>query len=199
MTSQLDRKGVVGLAALAIGATLVFGAGYLVGDAGDRKTKTVDPITDPNPPTQPMPGWQPQPQPTTEPQPKRPRRWPWIVGIIAAFFIGTLIGAAGGSDSTDSTAATPEATVTATKTQTVKVTPKPKAAITEDGTYHVGTEIKPGTYRANGSGSECYWARLSSSNESDIISNHVGSAHTFVTIKSSDKAFETSGCGDWTR
>jgi hypothetical protein len=156
-------------------------------------------MTDQDSPTQPEPGWQPQPQPTDSPQPKGPRRWPWIVGIIAAFLIGTGIGpAAGGGASTDTTTAAP-ATPTTTKTQTVKVTPKPKAVIIEDGTHAVGDEIKPGTYRANGSGSDCYWARLSSFDESDIINNHVGSAHTFVTIKSSDKAFETNGCGDWTR
>ena len=29
-----------------------------------------------------------------------------------------------------------------------------------DGTYRVGTQIKPGLYKATGSGSGCYWARL---------------------------------------
>jgi hypothetical protein len=70
-----------------------------------------------------------------------------------------------------------------------------------DGTYIVSEDISPGTYRAQGSGDSCYWARLSglSGELGDIITNYIGSANTTVEIGASDEAFETNGCGDWTK
>ncbi len=69
-----------------------------------------------------------------------------------------------------------------------------------NGTYLVGEDIKPGTYRSSGSG-DCYWARLSSTDGElgSIITNSFGSGAQVVTIRSGDVAFETSGCGEWTR
>jgi hypothetical protein len=65
-----------------------------------------------------------------------------------------------------------------------------------NGTYTVGQDIDPGTYRSEGS-SMCYWARLSgfSGELDDIIAN--GNASTILTIDSGDEGFETSGCGTW--
>ena len=73
------------------------------------------------------------------------------------------------------------------------------AAITEDGVYLVGVDIKPGQYKS-GPESDCYWARLSNTNGDldSIIANHNG-GNSVVTIKRTDKAFETSGCGSWTK
>jgi hypothetical protein len=73
--------------------------------------------------------------------------------------------------------------------------------IAGDGIWTVGEEIKPGTYKAQGSGSTCYWARLSglSGGLGDIIANYLGSAKTTVEIHKSDAAFETTGCGEWVR
>jgi TolA-binding protein len=66
-----------------------------------------------------------------------------------------------------------------------------------DGIWVVGEEIDPGTYKAQGTGSGCYWARLGSLDTSDILNNHFGSAEVSVQIHDSDAAFETSGCGSW--
>lgn len=69
----------------------------------------------------------------------------------------------------------------------------------DDGTYVVGTDVKPGTYKATPSG-ECYWARLrSTADESDIIANHLAPGPTTVTISSSDGAFLAQRCGHWTK
>lgn len=68
-----------------------------------------------------------------------------------------------------------------------------------DGIWVVGDEIQPGVYKAQGSGSGCYWARLNSLDGFDIISNHFGSANVSVEIHSGDAAFETSGCGSWVK
>lgn len=68
-----------------------------------------------------------------------------------------------------------------------------------DGTYQVGTQIKPGLYKSTG-GSFCYWARLSGFSGSlyDINANDIVSGVTYVQILPGDVGFETSGCGAWT-
>lgn len=67
------------------------------------------------------------------------------------------------------------------------------------GTWLVGTDIEPGTYRANAD--SCYWERLSglSGGFDDIIANDFSSGSHVVTIASSDAAFSSSGCGTWER
>jgi hypothetical protein len=59
----------------------------------------------------------------------KPRRWPWIVGIVAAFVIGTTIGAAGQTE--------PEVV---TETRTVEVPAEP---VTETVTETVEVEVIP--------------------------------------------------------
>jgi hypothetical protein len=69
-----------------------------------------------------------------------------------------------------------------------------------DGTYLVGTDIKPGTYRSIDN-SGCYWERDKSADGSfgSIIANDNVDGQGVVTIKSSDKVFTSSGCSDWKR
>jgi hypothetical protein len=80
---------------------------------------------------------------------------------------------------------------------------RPGAPIAEDGTYIVGTDVTPGTWRSRGGGSfACYAARLSGfgGTLNDIISNEIGTnGGLIVTIARSDAGFETSGCGKWER
>jgi hypothetical protein len=147
--------------------------------------------------------------------------WLWIAGLLVAFLAGMGVVIVVGGDNNDSKSkavqaaptrtvtARPESTLTVTATATATVAtkttvtakpPAPKAAITEDGTYLVGKDIKPGTYRAHAD-DLCYWARLSgtSGDFDDIIADGEGPGQLTVTIKSSDKALETDGCGDWVR
>jgi type II secretory pathway pseudopilin PulG len=65
-----------------------------------------------------------------------------------------------------------------------------------DGTYLVGTDIKPGIYKADPSVG-CYWARLDSLDTSDIINNNNVDGPVVVEILSGDTAFMVSGCGDF--
>jgi hypothetical protein len=76
--------------------------------------------------------------------------------------------------------------------------PQAAAAITEDGTYEVGVDIKPGKYKSAG-GDGCYWARMSSldGDLDSIITNNISDGPQTVTIKKSDKAFTTERCGEW--
>lgn len=66
-----------------------------------------------------------------------------------------------------------------------------------DGTFLVGDDITPGTYRSTGTGL-CYWARLSGfqGGLSEIIGNGNDSPE-IVSISPSDVGFETRGCGRW--
>lgn len=70
-----------------------------------------------------------------------------------------------------------------------------------DGIHIVGQDIQPGTYRTReGSSWSCYYARLSGFGGSldEILANDSTDYPAVVTILSSDKGFETSGCGTWT-
>jgi hypothetical protein len=88
------------------------------------------------------------------------------------------------------------ASTTVTTTQTVAAPPPPPAVAFRDGTFRVGADIAPGTYRAS-SPTSCYWARLRgfSGDLGDIIANanYVG----IVTIAGGDIGFLSQGCGNW--
>lgn len=78
---------------------------------------------------------------------------------------------------------------------------RPASTLT-GGTYEVGNssgDIAPGTYKATCS-SNGYWARLRSTNSSDIIDNNwkPNGGPMIVTVKSSDVAVELGDCS-WTR
>ncbi|MEV6755336.1 hypothetical protein [Streptomyces sp. NPDC051214] len=136
---------------------------------------------------------------------------------MAGFVIGAVIVAAatGGSGSGDS--AEPSATITATETVAGSgepdSSPKSSAPASEeqgdsdgipgDGTFVVGTEAEPGTYRTAGPADDvidnCYWARLKSTSGAigDIIANGNTKGPATVTISPGDNAFQTTGCKDW--
>ena len=83
--------------------------------------------------------------------------------------------------------------VVATRTHTVRVTytpPPPKSY--GDGTYVVGTDIKPGLYRTKGA-DICYWARLSSLNTDDVIDNGNTTGLTTIQVHGSDKVLQIRG------
>lgn len=169
------------------------------------------------------------PQPPRPPQPHKPRfRWyehPATVGSAVGattLLLGVALGVA--SAPTSASASKPEATVTKpaptvtktthstakptvtkTKTQKVRVTktirrePKAKAKIPGDGTFKVGDDIKPGTYRGKPAfGGTCYWARMSDASGTldAVIANDNISGPSIVTINSGEY-FKTRGCDTW--
>jgi hypothetical protein len=70
-----------------------------------------------------------------------------------------------------------------------------------DGTFRVGSDIAPGTYRAANPDGFCYWARLSGTGGTlrEIIANDNTTGPAVVTIAATDAAFESTGCGGWTK
>ena len=107
----------------------------------------------------------------------------------------------------------PAAGTPSTATSTETSTPPPRAAgpLTSfaDGTHEVGSgsgQIPPGTYTAvvpDAMFDLCFWSRLRgfSGEGKDIIAIGSGNAgdKQRVTIATSDKGFETKGCGTWTK
>jgi hypothetical protein len=95
-------------------------------------------------------------------------------------------------------------TLEITKTVTMTAPPPPsvpKTTMETDGTYRVGTDIVPGTYRSAGPSpegiSDCYWARLNSLNETHIIDSNISTGPQVVMIQPSDRAFLTHNCQPW--
>jgi len=88
-----------------------------------------------------------------------------------------------------------QATASTSAPATTTVSP---AASFGDGQYAVGKDIQPGTYKTNGADGY-YWARLKGSGGSlgDIIANGNPTGAARVTIKVSDKGFESQDCGTW--
>ena len=65
-----------------------------------------------------------------------------------------------------------------------------------DGTFIVGDDIQPGTYKSAG-GSGCYWARQDQGGET--IDNYIGDGATVVTVRSSDFALRVARCAPFTK
>jgi hypothetical protein len=67
-----------------------------------------------------------------------------------------------------------------------------------DGNWRVGTDIGPGTYRADG-GTNCYWAFLRGfpGDIENIIANDYGTSNLMLTILPTYVSSETHDCGLW--
>lgn len=93
------------------------------------------------------------------------------------------------------------ATITATsegKTGTATITVEPVSF--GNGTWAVGTDIPPGTYRSiNIPSASCYWERLSGfgGTSAEIIANDIDGGVRLVTIAASDVGFRSNRCGTW--
>jgi hypothetical protein len=147
--------------------------------------------------------------PATFPFPRKQRQnstpcaYPPSMQGKATVIAGAAIALAGCGGSSP-TAVTLTSTLQITKTVTVTAPPPPsvpKTTMETDGTYRVGTDIVPGTYRSAGSSpegaSDCYWARLSSLNETHIIDSNISTGPQVVIIQPSDRAFLTHSCQPW--
>lgn len=124
--------------------------------------------------------------------------------VVAAIVIGYAVSA-GTTEPLEYSKPVPgsgDQTITPTPDKPRVTPPVPKkVGIEGDGTWMVGAEVKPGTYRSTrGSDELCYWARLSSTDGEfeSIITNGNGTGQT-VTIKATDVAFETARCGGWVK
>lgn len=160
----------------------------------------------PHPQQQPATG---QYAPPPAPRVKKPRRWPWVLGILAAFGLGAAVGSSGSSPtaapaaSTSTTAGAPAPSTAAAPATQAPATAAPDGPKTEfgDGTYLVGTDIAVGSYKSSGPRpggvGQCYWARLKDDSGSNIIANNLGAGATRVTVKKGEY-LQITGC-DFTK
>jgi hypothetical protein len=131
---------------------------------------------------------------------------------VVLVFVGLAIigGAAGGhkaprnsarSSSSSSASSQGNREVTLQMPAQPSVEPVDKSPHFEDGTYVVGTDIQPGTYRTRVSSAGCYYSRLAgfSGDLSDILANDNTNDPTVVTVKPTDKGFTSKRCGKWTQ
>lgn len=74
--------------------------------------------------------------------------------------------------------------------------PAPKQLIDADGTYAVGKDIVPGTYRSDGprEGNACYWRRVSGDK---IVDSAMTKKPQVVLIEPGDTTFRTDRCAPW--
>lgn len=99
----------------------------------------------------------------------------------------------------DAAVKTAEAAVKA-REEAVTGAEKAKAANTiSDGTWTVGSDIEPGTYRASADvGSSCYWGIYATgSNGSNIIDNDLPGGGRPSVALSAGQDFKSSRCGKW--
>jgi hypothetical protein len=80
-------------------------------------------------------------------------------------------------------------------------TPRPATPVRTfgDGTWEVGSEVRPGTYRATADGT-CSWVRLGEpmGTLETVLGSAVGSGPRLLTVGKKDIAIRTNGCGRWT-
>lgn len=74
----------------------------------------------------------------------------------------------------------------------------PSTALTEDGTYTVGRDIEPGTYRSTGD-SWCYsYSRDESGGFVDNLEGrHFGVSPMTIVVEQTDDTWEHQNCGRW--
>lgn len=141
-----------------------------------------------------------------------------VVAIIVAVCGGTSLFAvliAGGGDENRAAqvASVPEPTFTVPDPglqptldpepipEPVETTPaKPSKPTIEDGVYHVGEDIAPGTYRLAepvSSSDLCYWRKSKDAEGSNIIDNDLGSTGRLQVTLKRGQWFEANRCGTW--
>ncbi|MEV7524064.1 hypothetical protein [Streptomyces sp. NPDC091371] len=129
---------------------------------------------------------------------KKSARHKVLTSCGAALALVTL-GACAGTD-TAQDGAKSSSSAPASGDASKKPAEEKKAAFKGNGTFEVGKDVKPGTYRTTGNGSGgCYWERAKdSSGETDsIIANDNVVGSSYVTIAEGDKIFKTNDCKDW--
>lgn len=143
------------------------------------------------------------------------RQRPIVAGIAALIAvcvvcsscvgISQALSGQSGSHSTPTTGAghssATQAPAGPTATRAPTATPTPSFAHFGDGTFQVGKDIQPGTYRTRSGSPGCYYARLKGfgGTVDDIIANDNTDAPAVVTIAASDKGFQSQDCGTWTQ
>ncbi|MDX3230754.1 hypothetical protein [Streptomyces sp. ME19-01-6] len=120
--------------------------------------------------------------------------------LVVVIAIGGALAGGGGDDDKDKSKDTVAQGTSGGGSKDKTDKPKAKPALGGDGTFQVGSDVKPGTYMStDNTDGMCYWERAKdSSGETDsLIANDNVMGNAYVTIKASDKIFKSNGCKDW--
>ncbi|GAA0591320.1 hypothetical protein [Streptomyces crystallinus] len=125
-----------------------------------------------------------------------------VGAVVAVVAIGGAVGAGGGSDDkSPSSAAAKEAPRKAGQSPEAEKTKEKekKEKGLGDGSFQVGSDIKPGTYVSTGNKDGCYWERAKDASGSTdaILANDNVTGTSYVTVLAGDKIFKSSDCQDW--
>jgi hypothetical protein len=140
--------------------------------------------------------------------PKKRKVWPWIVGGLVALVIlgcGAGVLALGGAVKEGVKTVEVDASRSATGAPKQKAAVKaPAPARIGEGTWEVGTDVKPGKYKTSGAADSvmpmCYWDVRKGSETGEFKDQGLvdsATAQGRVTLKAGD-FFKTSGCNNWT-
>ena len=120
---------------------------------------------------------------------------------ILTFMLGIcLVACSGSGQATDnSSQSSPGSTDLAVATSTAVAVPTPNIHRFTNGTMQVGSEILPGTYRTRAvPEGDCTWTRLGGTDSGqNVMAEQSINGPTIVTIETTDKAFTSQGCGEW--
>ena len=127
-----------------------------------------------------------------------------ITGVLVFILLVAVGGAAGSSNKNSTSSSSSNNTTSSDQGQSKQNQPTPTPDSHPhfgDGTYVVGKDIKPGTYRTRVGSSGCYYERLSGFGGSlgEIIANDNTDYPAIVTIDPTDKGFKSQDCGTWTQ
>jgi hypothetical protein len=136
-----------------------------------------------------------------------------VLVVVALAVAGANFGATSGGGSQMTLPPRPNATTeAATPSFAVEVAPTPVVPTPNvtmvggftqfgEGTYRVGTDIPPGTYRATDASDRCYWERIghTTTSATDVVVNsQFMPGPAVVTISSTDSKFNSTDCRTWT-
>lgn len=67
-----------------------------------------------------------------------------------------------------------------------------------EGTWTVGVDVQPGSYRTKGTvNGDCYWEINSDANGNDIVANDIVTGGRPAVTLAQGQYFTTNGCGEW--
>jgi len=128
-----------------------------------------------------------------------------IVGILIVIILiifGSMLGKSSDKSNTSGQSAQTQSTSnTQTSTQSASQTPQDTHPRFGDGTFKVGTDIQPGTYRTRTGSPGCYWERMKdfTGGVDSILANDNTDSPAVDTILSTDAGFKSQNCGTWTQ
>lgn len=122
-----------------------------------------------------------------------------MVVFVAVITVAALAGCGSSTASKDAEAAGGAAA--SSQPEASPAPAKPSVPEFDDGTYMVGSEIQPGTYRTKNTSGNCYYSRLSGFGNTldEIIMNDNANGPAIITIAATDKGFTSSRCGTWSQ